>query len=359
MLATKQPAMTAATLAGILRDHQGTERAEEIVDYAALISRSQLAAAFGNVGAVALGCYVFDAFWRFVTGHAWMAVEEAEGIYHSLSPVNSGTVFYAALTGLILWLASLAGGWLDNWGAYHQLPRAIAAHPLGRRLGRDRLARWAESVHENLSGWGTNVSLGFMLGMTPALGAFFGLPLDVRHVTLNSGILSLAASGLGLDFFLGSWFARALVGVAVMFVLNLGVSFLLSFYTAARAYGFAGADVWELAARHRPPLHPPPRATSCCRPGSGAVCTSPRQPSPRVPRASTEPLASTSRLTRCVLDALRPDEERGAGRPPWPHQESSGGAGWGASVSAPATWPSKRRTTGWALRNLVGTTGKG
>ena len=31
-----------------------------------------------------------------------------------------------------------------------------------------------------------------------------------------------------------------------MFVLNLGVSFLLSFYTAARAYGFAGADVWEL-----------------------------------------------------------------------------------------------------------------
>lgn len=246
VLATKQPAMTAATLAGILRDHQGTERAEEIVDYAALISRSQLAAAFGNVGAVALGCYVFDAFWRFVTGHAWMAVEEAEGIYHSLSPVNSGTVFYAALTGLILWLASLAGGWLDNWGAYHQLPEAIAAHPLGRRLGRDRLARWAESVHENLSGWGTNVSLGFMLGMTPALGAFFGLPLDVRHVTLNSGILSLAASGLGLDFFRGGWFARALVGVAVMFVLNLGVSFLLSFYTAARAYGFAGADVWEL-----------------------------------------------------------------------------------------------------------------
>lgn len=253
VLATKQPAMTAATLAGILRRHQGSERAEEIVDYTAAIVRSQLAAALGNVGAVALGCALFDALWRFATGHSWLAPDEAATIYRSLSPVNSGTVFFAALTGVILWLASLAGGWIDNWGAYHQLPATIAAHPLGRRLGRERLARWGAAVHGNLAGWGTNVVLGFLLGIVPALGTFFGVPLDVRHVTLNSGILSLAASGLGLDFFLGGWFARALAGVAVMFVLNLGVSFLLSFYTAARAYGFAGSDATALlrAALHR------------------------------------------------------------------------------------------------------------
>ena len=29
----------------------------------------------------------------------------------------------------------------------------------------------------------------FMLGMTPSIGHFFGLPLDVRHVTLSTGTL--------------------------------------------------------------------------------------------------------------------------------------------------------------------------
>jgi site-specific recombinase len=39
-----------------------------------------------------------------------------------------------------------------------------------------------------------SISLGFMLGMTPELGRILGLPLDVRHVTLNTGIMSLGAA---------------------------------------------------------------------------------------------------------------------------------------------------------------------
>ena len=40
-----------------------------------------------------------------------------------------------------------------------------------------------------------------MLGMTPAIGHFLGLPLDVRHVTLNAGILALASASLGQRWF--------------------------------------------------------------------------------------------------------------------------------------------------------------
>lgn len=249
MLATKQPAMTAAAFAAIIRDRKGGERLDVIVDYAACICRSQLAATIANVVLVATGAYAFDAMWQFVTGHSYLSASEASYVFHSLSPVDSGTVFYAALTGVVLYLAALVGGWVDNWVVYHRLPQAIAEHRLGRRFGPMRMIRLAGVVSRNMSGWATNISLGLMLGMTPVLGKFFGLPLDVRHVTLNSGILSLATSSLELPLVGTGLLTLAIAGVAVMFVLNLGVSFALSLLTAVRAYDLPRADLRELRRR--------------------------------------------------------------------------------------------------------------
>jgi len=246
VLATKQPAMTAAALASILRERRGADRANEIADYAARIFRSQMAAVLGNVIVVSIGAFVFVHAWVFVLGRPLMSHDEAESVYEQLSPVNSGTVFYAALTGVILWLASVLGGWFDNLCAYHRLPLAIAQHPAGAFLGRDRLARWGESLSRNASSWATSISLGFMLGMTPSLGKFFGLPLDVRHVTLNAGILSLAGASLGGRWFGEGAFLLGVAGVGVMFVLNLSVSFLLALATAARAYELPAHDNAEL-----------------------------------------------------------------------------------------------------------------
>ena len=249
ILATKQPAMTAAAFAAIIRDRKGVERLDVIVDYAACICRSQLAATIANVLMVAVGAYAFDAVWRFMTGHSYLSTAEASYVFHSLSPVDSGTVFYAALTGVVLYLAALVGGWVDNWAVYHRLPQAIAEHRLGRRFGPMRLIRLAGVVSRNMSGWATNISLGLMLGMTPVLGKFFGLPLDVRHVTLNSGILSLAISSLHLQWIGTGLLTQAVAGVAVMFVLNLGVSFTLSLMTAVRAYDLPKSDLSELRRR--------------------------------------------------------------------------------------------------------------
>jgi site-specific recombinase len=237
ILATKQPAMTAAALGTIMREHHGSDRLDTIVTYAAQIVRSQLAAAIANVLLVALGAYAFSLLWQLAFGHTYLDREHAEHLLRTLSPVNSLTVWYAALTGVLLWLASLIGGWFDNWAAYHRLPQAIAEHPVGTRVGRQRLVRLAGKVSRNMAGWGTNGSLGLMLGLAPAVGAFFGLPLDVRHVTLNSGMLALAAAGLGDDWMVHGWFLLALAGVGTMFVLNLGVSFTLALYTATRAFG--------------------------------------------------------------------------------------------------------------------------
>ena len=246
VLATKQPAMTAAALATIVRERRGVDRANQIAEYAARITRSQLAAAMGNVIVVCLGAFAFVQLWALTTGRPFMSESEATGIYTQLNPVASGTVFYAALTGVILWRASVVGGWFDNFCAYHRLPLAIAQHPAGTVVGRARMARWGERLAENASGWGTNISLGFMLGMTPAVGHFVGLPLDVRHVTLNSGILSLASTSLGQRWFGEGAFLLGVAGVGVMFVLNLSVSFFLALATAARAYHLRTSDHAEL-----------------------------------------------------------------------------------------------------------------
>lgn len=249
VLATKQPAMTAATLATLMRSSSGGDRLDLIVDRIARITHSQLAAAAGNVLVVGAGAMALSNLWLLLSGHTFMDPATAKKMYDDLGPLTSGTIFFAAFTGVILWASSLIGGWIDNWSAYHRIPQGIADHHLGARFGTARLARWAETWRRNIGGWGTNISLGMMLGMIPAIAHFFSLPLDVRHVTLSTGMLFMACGSLGAGWFEGGWFLNALAGIAVMFVLNLGVSFALSLGTAIRALEVPGHDQRELARR--------------------------------------------------------------------------------------------------------------
>jgi site-specific recombinase len=131
---------------------------------------------------------------------------------------------------------------------YHRLPQAIADHRLGERFGHRSMVHAAGIVSRNISGWATNISLGFLLGLAPVMGQFLGLPIDVRHVTLSSGMLAFACAGLR-GWFSAGWFFWALAGVATMFVLNLSVSFFLSLYTASRAYNLARRELAVLGAR--------------------------------------------------------------------------------------------------------------
>lgn len=236
ILATKQPAMTAARLAGIIRESEGEDREDRIAATVAQLTSSQLAAAAGNVAVVAAGAWLFSWLFLVLAGRPFLAEEEALDTLRVMSPINSWTIWFAALTGVVLWLASVAGGWFDNWCVYHRLPDGIAQLSATPGRGRAVLRRLGEALSRHASGWGTNISLGFMLGMMPEIGRFTGLPLDVRHVTLNTGIVSLAAAGADAPASGQAWLIRAIAGIGVMFVLNLSVSFACSLLSAARAY---------------------------------------------------------------------------------------------------------------------------
>jgi site-specific recombinase len=235
-LATKQPSMTAAALAGIVRSNRGEERWHKISAYAAQISRTQLAAAFGNVIAVCIGGIVFQDLWTWLFHSHYLSVSNAEHAYESMNPLKSGTAIFAAFTGVLLWIGGLVGGWVENFIVFNRIPQALVQHPLSHRLGPRHMQRLAGWLTRNAAGWSNSIVLGYLLGMSPVIARFFGIPLDVRHVTLSTGMVALAAAQYGLAAFDHAWLYLAIAGIAVTFVMNLGVSFSIASVVALRAY---------------------------------------------------------------------------------------------------------------------------
>jgi site-specific recombinase len=240
--------MTAASLAGTILGGNGAHQLDDLVTMIARISRSQLAAAVGNIACVIPAALLLDFVYVQQTGRHFLDEAAAAAAIGSFHPLHSGTIPYAALTGVLLWMSSLAAGWLENWSAYRRLPEAIEHHRAGRWLGRRTMARAARLLQHHLSGLGGSAALGLLLGMTPVMGVFFGLPLDVRHVTLSTGSLTLAAvahdpAAIGADAL-----AAAAVGIAAIGLLNFGVSFALALAVAFRARQVTNLERLQLVA---------------------------------------------------------------------------------------------------------------
>jgi len=246
VLATKQPAATAATFAGIIRESRGIERENRLSDFVSRITSTQLAAALGNGFAVSIGAVFFERLWLLVFSQSYLAHESATHVYETLNPTSSGTALFAIETGVILWMAALAGGWFENFAVYYRLTDAVAQHPLGLKVGQGRMKKFSRTLQRNLGGWSTSIVLGYLLGFTPVLGKFFGLPLDVRHVTLSTGTLALAVAHFGARSMGRNWFYSAMAGIAVIFVLNLFVSFSIAAYVGLRAYEVSGREQWRI-----------------------------------------------------------------------------------------------------------------
>ncbi|AKU92034.1 site-specific recombinase [Vulgatibacter incomptus] len=270
-LATKQPSVTAAALARGIGARAGGEWSEVV----ARITRSQLAAAAGNLGLVVPAVLLAERLLRRGADEALLGPEKARYVIGSLDPFTSGTIFYAALTGVLLWISSVLAGAAQNWAIYRRLPESLAASPRVRRILGKAGASWLQRfVAGNVGGIAGNVSLGVMLALTPLVGNATGLPLDVRHVTLSTGSLTLAVSSLGWGA-IASWgFFAALFGIVTMALLNFGVSFALALVVAMRSEGITRADRSELlralaAKLRREPwdfVRPPPPTTTSAAP---------------------------------------------------------------------------------------------
>jgi site-specific recombinase len=241
-VATKQPAMTAPAMAEKLADLSTDEHVEGFVDEVAQLIRSQAAGIFGNLALVTPIVLAVQYGWRAVFGAPLVGVAEARHVVDSLTLLGP-TAFFAALTGVLLFASSLIAGWVENWFVWHRLDSAITWNPrIVARLGAARAQRWGAYWRANISGFASNISLGLMLGIVPVVALFFGLPLEVRHVTLSTGQLAaaVAAEGAGLMTHAPFWWCVA--GIAATALLNLTVSFFMAFRVALRSRGIRLSD---------------------------------------------------------------------------------------------------------------------
>jgi site-specific recombinase len=241
-VATKQPAVTAPAMVAKLKDIKATGAVRRFVDEVSHLFRSQIAAILGNIGLVVPTVLLISSLLYFAKGSAMIGPEKAMHVLHELHLLGP-TLFFAAFTGVLLFASSIIAGWVENWFVLHKLDSAIANNPrFTNTLGRGRAARWATWLRTNISGLAANISLGFMLGLVPVFAQFFGLGLDVRHVTLSAGQLTAAAFALGPEVLRQPdfWWAAA----AVLFIgpLNLTVSFYLAFRLALQAQAISSVN---------------------------------------------------------------------------------------------------------------------
>lgn len=241
-VATKQPAMTAPAMAEKLSDLTTDENVEGFVDEVAQLIRSQAAGIFGNLAAVTpiVLAVQFGAMWIF--GKPLVDHHEAQHVLETLTLLGP-TALFAAFTGVLLFASSLIAGWVENWFVWHRLDSAIAWNPrIVARLGATRAQRWGAYWRKNISGFASNISLGLMLGIVPVVGAFFGLPIEVRHVTLSTGQLAAAVGSEGFGLMAHALFWWCAAGIAVTGILNLTVSFFMAFRVALRSRGIRLVD---------------------------------------------------------------------------------------------------------------------
>ena len=228
-LATKQPAMTASSLASTLEET--SESVAPLVEEVIHLVRSQITAVIGNIAGVVPMVILIDFIFSYFHGHL-LDIEHSRHTIDSFS-ILGPTPIYAAGTGVLLWLSSIFSGWFANWFSFQRLPEAIEHHHRMKTVfGKKEAQKLSIFFKNNVGGLASNLSLALLLAMTPPLASFFGFPFDVRHVTLSSGAITASAMSIGPAVFSSSNFWLGVVGIASMGVLNLTVAFALALIVA-------------------------------------------------------------------------------------------------------------------------------
>jgi site-specific recombinase len=87
-----------------------------------------------------------------------------------------------------------------------------------------------------LGGLFGNIALGFFLGMAAFFGQTFGLPFDIRHITISAA--NTAIGFFGIDHALSyREIIYTIFSVLMIGFLNFAISFGLSFFVAIKSRG--------------------------------------------------------------------------------------------------------------------------
>ena len=240
-LATKQPAMTAATMAKVLSDESSSEKNyKEFANLVAKLSRTQFIAFVGNV------LWSFPVALAIIYGMDWFleknfAVAKADKLLKDLNPIESKAILHACIAGFFLFISGIISGNISNSSIFNQIPERISQSPfLNQVIGAKNSKKLSNFYTKHWAGIISNFWFGIFLGVIAPLGVFLGLDLDIRHITFSAGNFALALYGKGFDIdtytFVISLITIFLIG-AFNFIVSFGLSMLLAFRSRKVNFG--------------------------------------------------------------------------------------------------------------------------
>lgn len=240
-IATKQPAMTAARIAAALHEtaqHGSARRQVDVESMASLVTkvfRTQIVAVLGNLVTTIPTAFALAYGWWYVFGQHLVSPEKAHHLIDDSHPWQSLALLHAAIAGVWLFVSGLVSGYYDNKALYTRMSQRVQQlRWLRRLLGQDRSLRFSRYLENNLGGLMGNLVFGVLMGVTATVGFLLGLPLDIRHVTFSSANFAIGFVGLDQQVDLHK-VAITVLGIALIGLVNLTVSFGLALWVALRA----------------------------------------------------------------------------------------------------------------------------
>jgi site-specific recombinase len=242
-IATKQPALTASTIAHVIGNKQTA--LQNLVPLLAQVARSQFASLTGNLIIVfpltillALGVF-------YLTGSNMIDPTQAASMLQDVS-LSGKNIWFASIAGVLLFISGIISGYFDNLVVYRKIPARIIAHPgFEKTFGKKWTAKISGYIDKNLGALMGNIILGFGLGFMIFFGKILGVPFDIRHVTISTGFFGFSLTSLDFQLPLASWL-WCIVGLAGIAFTNLAVSFALALYVALRSRRISTFELWPL-----------------------------------------------------------------------------------------------------------------
>ncbi len=235
-LATKQPAMTAATLAHALnQDEKSASDYKEFGLFFTRLFRSQFIAFIGNVFAVFIVAVSIYYLLHNFTDIEIINQHKADDFRDELINLDAKIFWFASIAGVFLFLSGLASGIMENYTRYHNIPERLYHHPLLKKVMKEnRRRKWVDWYEDKIGGITGNAFLGLCLGSAFLIGNFLGIPFDIRHITFSAGNYAIALCYFDFDIY---WkdFLIGFVGIFGIGIFNFLISFSLSLWVAMKS----------------------------------------------------------------------------------------------------------------------------
>ncbi len=243
-LATKQPAMTASTLANSLK---GSSR-NDFVQMSILISRvcrTQFISILGNICMVIPFTILWLLIYDYTSDTSYLSADAAHKQLIANHPYYSYSFLFAAVAGVFLFVSGLVSGYVENRMVYAKIPERLQYHALLKRvLPKKWLTKFIHLLTIRSGAIFGNLTLGICLGMASFFGKIFGIQFDIRHITFAAGNVSMGIYGGGTQSI--QLMLECLGCIFIIGITNLLVSFSLAFYIAIKARNLHLADYSEL-----------------------------------------------------------------------------------------------------------------